>query len=311
MHDTASAQIAALRAALAERETALAKAAERNAELAVKLARAEEKAAEYATRSAGCAAELATAREEFASLREECDRALQAAAQLEDIVEAAQSAIDTLRARAARAAEERAEHAALAESQRQSLLAECSRLAEERDASHKECARLTAESAGWFDAAILAGIERVTAGRAPPGLRIGRYRFQIGPIHGGGSAMQRADRARGARQWERAARFYLAALEQRAPDRPAIWVQFGHALMEAGKPAEAEFAYRRAARLDRRNGDAPVALARLLRQQGRDEEAAAIYRCALEHAPSPELRASLSDELAVLAAPVEDGPRSC
>lgn len=309
MHDTAAARIAALRTALAGRETALAKAAERNAELAAKLARTEEKAAKHAARSAACEAELATARDEFASLRDECDRALQAAAQLEDIVEAAQSAIDTLRARLARAAEERVEHAALAESQRHSLLAECDRLAQERDASRKECGRLTAESAGWFDAAILAGIERVTVGLTP-GLRIGRYRLQIGPVRGGGSAMQRADRARDARQWERAARFYLAALEQRASNRPAIWVQLGHALMEAGKPAEAEFAYRRAARLDRRSSDALVPLARLLRHQGRDEEAAAIYRCALERAPSPELRASLSDELAALAAPVEAPPRS-
>ncbi|MGH7109136.1 MAG: hypothetical protein ACREFK_01775 [Stellaceae bacterium] len=300
MHDTAAAQIAALHTTLAERETALAEARERNTELAAKLAQAEEKAAEHAARSAACAAALAAVQGESAGLRDECDRALQTAAQLEDIVEAAQSAIDTLRARIARAAAERMEHAALAESERHSLLAECGRLAQERDASREECGRLAAQGAEWFDAAILAGVERVAAGLTPPGLRIGRYRLQIGPVRGRGSAMQCADRARADRQWARAARFYLAALEQRAPNRPAVWVQLGHALKEAGKTAKAEFAYRRAAQLNRRSGDALVPLGQLLRQQGREEEAAVIYRRALERAPSLELRTFLSGELAAL-----------
>jgi SAM-dependent methyltransferase len=303
----------------AERETALADANRRNAELATRLARAEEMAAEHAARSASAETALAAATRrceelksalaaaegEAAGLREECDRALQTAVEFEDIADAAQSAIDTLRARLARSEGEVAERVALAESERDALREERDQIAQERDALREERDQIAQEGDEWFEAAILAAMERLTGGRPLPGWRVGRYRLQIGPVRGKGSAMQRADRARAARRWEQAARFYLEALEQRSPNRPAIWVQLGHALKEAGKTAQAEFAYRRAAQLDRRNTDALVPLGQLLQQQGRDDEAAAVYRRALELVPSAERRAFLCGELAALSSPEE------
>lgn len=231
-----------------------------------------------------------------ALLREELERALHRAAQWEDIADAAQAAIDTLRERLARCEEERAETLARAAGEGAALRAERDRLAEERDALRAECDRLARE-AQWFDAAIQAGLERIAGAHPIPGWRIGRYRVQVSPVRGAGSPIQRADRARAARRWERAARFYLDALEQRSPDRPAIWVQLGHALKETGKPAEAEFAYRRAVALDRRNIDALIALGQLLRQEGREDEAVPLYRRALDLAPSTEQRAFLCGEL--------------
>ena len=62
---------------------------------------------------------------------------------------------------------------------------------------------------------------------------------------GKGSLIGRADRAREALQWDIAVDFYRRALD-RNPGNPPIWVQFGHALKESGKLAEAERAYRAA-----------------------------------------------------------------
>jgi SAM-dependent methyltransferase len=148
----AEAQIADLRAALAERESALARAEQmaaeretaladanrRNAELATRLARAEEMAAEHAARSASAETALAAATRrceelksalaaaegEAAGLREECDRALQTAVEFEDIADAAQSAIDTLRARLARSEGEVVERVALPETLREGATGE-------------------------------------------------------------------------------------------------------------------------------------------------------------------------------------------
>lgn len=55
-----------------------------------------------------------------------------------------------------------------------------------------------------------------------------------------------SDRLRGAHQWERAARSYLDGLEQDS-DNPAIWIELGRALKEAGKDFEAQFAHRMSA----------------------------------------------------------------
>jgi cytochrome c-type biogenesis protein CcmH/NrfG len=283
-----------------ERDTALAEAELRHTDLAERLARAEERAVEHAAKAAAAEAALERVENERAFLREELDRALQTAAQFEDIADAAQAAIDTLRARLARAEEEMAESLAEAESEREALCEERDRLAQECDEIREERGRLTAEETAWFDAAVLAAMERIIGGRPTRGWRIGRYRLHLSPIRGTGSPMQRADRARDARQWERAARFYLEALEQRAPNRPAIWVQLGHALKEAGKVAEAERAYRRAIRLDERNTAALVPLGQLLRQQGQDTEAVSVYRHALDLVASAEQRAYLSGELAAL-----------
>jgi tetratricopeptide (TPR) repeat protein len=54
-----------------------------------------------------------------------------------------------------------------------------------------------------------------------------------------------ADRARDAGDWAVAARYYRMALE-RNPNRPEIWIQYGHALKETGRLPPAEQAYRQA-----------------------------------------------------------------
>lgn len=59
------------------------------------------------------------------------------------------------------------------------------------------------------------------------------------------SVITLADRARDAREWDLAGRLYRTAI-QRNPGNPALWVQYGHVLKEAGDLAQAEYAYRTA-----------------------------------------------------------------
>ncbi|HEY2538758.1 MAG TPA: tetratricopeptide repeat protein [Stellaceae bacterium] len=86
----------------------------------------------------------------------------------------------------------------------------------------------------------------------------------------------RADRARDAGQWELAVRHYREALRI-LPRGPGIWIQYGHALKENGKVAEAETAYRRALRLNPHSADAPLQLGYALKLQGRIAEARTAY----------------------------------
>jgi len=132
-----------------------------------------------------------------------------------------------------------------------SIRDEVARLAAERD-------RVALQSARWFDAAIVAPAERILQrrrSRPERGLRSFANRLRSGAWlpSGGGQEREeprhRADRARDAHQWERAARFYLDVLAQE-PDDPAIWVELGRALKEAGKDLEAQFAERAAAELE-------------------------------------------------------------
>src|SRR5262245_7792103 len=107
----------------------------------------------------------------------------------------------------------------------------------------------------------------------------------------GRSSIALADRARNAGQWELAARLYRKALD-RHPRNPPIWVQYGHALKEAGslhdpdKLAQAEIAYRRALSLDLSAADAHLQLGHVLKLQGKTEEAAAAYLRAFALDPS-------------------------
>jgi SAM-dependent methyltransferase len=126
---------------------------------------------------------------------------------------------------------------------------EVSRVAAERD-------RFSLESARWFDAAIVTAAEQIFGARRTSWRRWSRRlrrRFGVEAFllrgRGRGSTILQADRARDARQWERAARLYLDALKQEADD-PMTWVELGHALKEAGKGSEAEFAYLQGTRLD-------------------------------------------------------------
>ncbi|HEY4472805.1 MAG TPA: tetratricopeptide repeat protein, partial [Stellaceae bacterium] len=93
---------------------------------------------------------------------------------------------------------------------------------------------------------------------------------------GRGSLISRADRAREAQQWDIAADLYRRALD-RNPDRPDIWVQYGHALKESGNPVEAERAYRAAIARDPGAADPHLQLGHVLKLQGKQEEAEAAY----------------------------------
>ena len=87
----------------------------------------------------------------------------------------------------------------------------------------------------------------------------------------------RADRAREAGEWQVAAGLYRIALD-RTPNRPPIWIQYGHALKESGSPAEAETAYRTAIAYDPEDAEAHLQLGHLLKLRGKRAEAEAAYR---------------------------------
>jgi tetratricopeptide (TPR) repeat protein len=90
------------------------------------------------------------------------------------------------------------------------------------------------------------------------------------------SVIALADKAREWGNWSDAARLYRRALD-RNPDRPAIWVQYGHALKESGLLAEAEAAYLRAIGYDRRDPDAYLQLGHVLKLRGAADRAQQSY----------------------------------
>lgn len=97
--------------------------------------------------------------------------------------------------------------------------------------------------------------------------------------------ISRADRARDTRNWVLAARYYREALDIK-PDNPAIWVQYGHALKEAGDIMQAECAYRRALELDAGVADTHLQLGHALKIQDRKIEASVAYIHALALDPT-------------------------
>ncbi len=295
----AAVELTARGMALAGAEQELCGAAARLGGMEARLAAMETEMAIEKHRGDALSGSLVAAQADLAAERAERDRAEQIAAELEEIAEAAQAAVDGLRTRLAKMEQETAESAALVEGERDRTTEERDRIAAERDriAAERDC--LKAESEQWFDAAIFVTTEPVIRARPARCWRIGRHVLQLTRLRGRGSLMQQADAARAGRRWARAARFYLDALRH-APKWSAVWVQLGHALKEAGRRAEAEFAYRRAADLDRTSLDAFVALGQLLRERGKDTEAAAIYRRAAALDPPAELRVFLSGELAAL-----------
>ena len=102
----------------------------------------------------------------------------------------------------------------------------------------------------------------------------------LGPKRGEKSPIALADRARDARDWVSAARYYRDALD-RDPDNPAIWVQYGHALKESGNISEAENAYRKSLEFDAGVADTHLQLGHALKIQGRRTEAGVAYLRAL------------------------------
>jgi GT2 family glycosyltransferase/tetratricopeptide (TPR) repeat protein len=93
------------------------------------------------------------------------------------------------------------------------------------------------------------------------------------------------DRARDAREWDRAAKHYRIALG-RKPDNAPIWVQYGHALKEAGKPRLAEAAYRRALASEPATADTHLQLGHVLKILGKTSEAEGAYLRAFVLEPS-------------------------
>ena len=116
---------------------------------------------------------------------------------------------------------------------------------------------------------------------------------------------RRAGRASRAGDWPRAARLYRKAL-LRVPNAPEVWVQYGHALKEAGDTAAAEAAYRRATELGPDNAEWHLFLGQALALLGRIDEA----REALARFErlDPAALARQRDQLAALGCP-EDAVR--
>lgn len=89
-------------------------------------------------------------------------------------------------------------------------------------------------------------------------------------------AIKGGDRARDAKRWQVAARYYRRALA-RDPFDAATSVQYGHALKEAGHWSEAEAAYRRSLACDAGVADTHLQLGHVLKLQGRATAAQAAY----------------------------------
>jgi tetratricopeptide (TPR) repeat protein len=104
----------------------------------------------------------------------------------------------------------------------------------------------------------------------------GAFRLRIVPKRADSRWLGLADEARDARNWEKAADLYCKVLDEN-PDNAPIWVQYGHALKESGRVAEAEIAYAKAITLDDLSADAHLQRGHALKLLGRKEDAAAEY----------------------------------
>lgn len=243
-------------------------------------------------------ARLAQADREAAEQRRRMERLYgELGAVSEDVAARERALGDAIRLAEQVAAELRSAQAELAISD--SLREECEQerdhIARQMENLTRERDRFAAESARWCDAALLAEWGNMIE-HSPPRSRwvwlpVGRAKRTGLPM------IVQADRARDERRWERAARFYLEAL-RRHPDKPVIWIQLGHALREAGKIVEAEFAYRKATELDPTNFDAFWRLGALLHVRGRDTAAIDAYNQARDLAPQGEVRDAIAIELA-------------
>jgi tetratricopeptide (TPR) repeat protein len=206
---------------------------------------------------------------------------------------------DSLRAELARAQEEMreataardrslAEHDLIA-GERDSLRAELARAQEEmREAVVAERAK-AAQNLSWFEAAIPNDGERLRSQRQYP-LQTFFYGSRMWTSLAVGLKRRRrilieaAKQARDRRNWALAARYYRDALDL-AADRPGLWVQFGHALKEAGTIEWAEKAYRISLGLDAQIPDTHLHLGHVLKLQGRNAEAIEAYMRCLSLAP--------------------------
>jgi GT2 family glycosyltransferase/tetratricopeptide (TPR) repeat protein len=153
------------------------------------------------------------------------------------------------------------------------------------DRSSTEAARELA-AFGWTTQR-LAEADRSTAGldRPPVSVPVNGAAASSGGRRRKEGLITRADRALSARQWRLAARLYRKALD-RNPEKPPIWVQYGHALKESGDVAEAERAYRAALAYAPGVADTHLQLGHALKLQAKTEEAQAAYLRAFVLDPS-------------------------
>jgi hypothetical protein len=124
---------------------------------------------------------------------------------------------------------------------------ETERLRAELAGAISERNALATALARWSDAALAVG-PKLLAPPAPRHRWWWRGRERSKGVYRRLSSKARADRARDAGEWELAVRFYRDALDLDFGDAE-LWAQWGHALQQAGKPSEANFAYQRSREL--------------------------------------------------------------
>jgi tetratricopeptide (TPR) repeat protein len=264
-----------MQAQLADRERSLA-AAERNAAIHAATAQAAQLELDAACReSARCKSALTRAQDHAAEVALATERAKIETERLQTELSSLQAMLTKER-----------ENLDVASRGRDAAAAELHKTILGRDAQ-------AAASTRWFEAVVA-----ITADHNPltqaSCVRNSWWRTLARRLNGKRrkpSRINLANRARDARQWELAVRYYRDALDLE-PDKSAIWIQCGHALKEAGKVSEAEVAYRKALELDAENADAQARLDHVLRLQGKSRETAAAYRSALKLAsalaPGPQ-----------------------
>jgi FkbM family methyltransferase len=149
--------------------------------------------------------------------------------------------------------------------------------------------KAAAQGLHWFEAAIPNDRDRLNSRQQYP-FQTGLYRSRAGSWLAAGLKRRRrilaaaARRARDRQDWGLAARYYREVLDL-TPNRPSLWVQYGHALKEAGNLVASESAYRKSLDLDAGVADTYLQLGHVLKLQGRNIEAADAYTRSLTLAP--------------------------
>jgi tetratricopeptide (TPR) repeat protein len=167
---------------------------------------------------------------------------------------------------------------ALRASQEELLTREAAVRRAEQEAHEQAAAALTMQSEIVASRIALAEAERAEGERSTAVITL---KAELGALR----------EALAERDWGLAAQLYRKALDRDPRDLP-IWVQYGHALKEAGelrdpeKLAQAETAYRRALSLDPRIADTHLQLGHVLKLQGKIEDAQAAYLRASVVTPS-------------------------
>jgi tetratricopeptide (TPR) repeat protein len=219
---------------------------------------------EAESRADELAADLDRTKCELAATRARLEHAEETIAAVNEIAEAAQAAIDKLRAEVADVEAQ----VNLVAKQRDTIAVELFRSAHQHESIKSKLHDLP-------DRISTSLLPSLSALRVPR-LRLKRTKPNL---------ITRADRARDAGQWEVAARYYREALD-RNPRNSTIWVQYGYAMKESGQVAEAERAYRKAIELDPDSAAPHLRLGHALKPQRKRSEAAAAYRRALVLDPS-------------------------